>query len=72
MFADRLVQLANRYPNVEYWEVWNEMNLPAMWMPGYNASLYNTLFQACVSAFANAGINNKLAVGYYYHFYITL
>eukprot|EP01132_Coremiostelium_polycephalum_P006257 gene6257-7793_t len=64
VFANRLLMLAQRYSFVDYWEIWNEMNLnPAMWAPSYNPQVYDQLFRACATVFQQNGLSSKLAVG---------
>ncbi|MUF07634.1 beta-xylosidase [Pseudomonas sp. CCM 7893] len=46
VFALRLAMLAQRYPNIDAWQVWNEQNLPNNWRPAVNAREYGQLLLA--------------------------
>lgn len=49
-YALRLAQLAQRYPQVRHWQVWNEPNLPPFWRPQADAGAYARLLQASAQA----------------------
>ncbi|MEY4767181.1 MAG: hypothetical protein RI907_3854, partial [Pseudomonadota bacterium] len=49
-YAQRLVQLAGRYPHVTAWQVWNEPNLPAFWAPRPDAGAYARLLEVAGQA----------------------
>lgn len=48
VFARRMGALAQRYPSVNAWQVWNEPNLPGFWRPFENAGEYGRLLQSSV------------------------
>lgn len=50
VYADRLVKLAKRYPQVQAWQVWNEPNLPAFWQSKEDAAGYGRLLESSVKA----------------------
>lgn len=50
VFARRMAMLAQRYPTVDAWQVWNEPNLPSFWAPRTDARGYGRLLQASVAA----------------------
>ncbi|KAK5584233.1 hypothetical protein RB653_005841 [Dictyostelium firmibasis] len=63
-FAETMIILSNRYPFVNFWEVWNEQNLvPGFFSPVYSYQLYNDIFQATKTLFSKAGKLSQLAVG---------
>lgn len=50
VFAQRMAMLAERYPTVDAWQVWNEPNLPAFWRPHEDAEGYARLLYPSVQA----------------------
>lgn len=55
LYAKALVTLAQRYPKVPAWQVWNEPNLPAFWRPREDPAAYGQLLLTSVQAMqANA------------------
>lgn len=50
VFAQRMAMLAQRYPSVDAWQVWNEPNLPAFWRPSEDAEGYARLLHPTVMA----------------------
>jgi beta-xylosidase len=42
-YADFMAMLANRYPEADAWQVWNEPNLPAFWQPQASPKDYGAL-----------------------------
>ncbi|KAF1028330.1 MAG: hypothetical protein GAK37_02258 [Pseudomonas sp.] len=50
LFANRMALLAQRYPSVDAWQVWNEPNLLGFWRPAANPAGYATLLQATTAA----------------------
>jgi polysaccharide biosynthesis protein PslG len=65
--AARMVDLAQRYPSIETWQIGNEPNLSAFGMVSF-AGAYAKMARAVVDAFAAAGLAHKLALagmGYY-------
>lgn len=62
-FADRMADLARRYPSVNGWEVWNEPNLPAYWRPNSDAKAYGKLFAASEHALHVANPDAAVLLG---------
>jgi beta-xylosidase len=50
IFAGFMGALAQRYPTVDAWQVWNEPNLASFWMPQPNVAAYAALLQSSVDA----------------------
>jgi beta-xylosidase len=50
VFANRMALLAQRYPSVDAWQVWNEPNLLGFWRPQADPQGYITLLKATASA----------------------
>ncbi|KAF1011718.1 MAG: hypothetical protein GAK32_00667 [Pseudomonas fluorescens] len=50
VFANRMTLLAQRYPSVDAWQVWNEPNLLGFWRPAADPAGYLTLLQASTTA----------------------
>ncbi len=50
VFATRMAMLAQRYPSVNAWQVWNEPNLLGFWRPAADPSGYASLLQASTNA----------------------
>lgn len=46
VYATRMAMLAQRYPDVDAWQVWNEQNLPNNWRPQVDAKGYGELLLA--------------------------
>ncbi|MDB6144345.1 MAG: beta-xylosidase [Pseudomonas sp.] len=46
VYATRMAMLAQRYPNIDAWQVWNEQNLPNNWRPQVDAQGYGQLLLA--------------------------
>jgi beta-xylosidase len=44
--AQRMTQLAQRYPAVRAWQVWNEPNLAGFWQPNIDPAAYARLLEA--------------------------
>lgn len=47
-YAQRLMQLAKRYPQVDVWQVWNEPNIPGFWLPKADPQGYAKLLAPAV------------------------
>lgn len=47
-YAQRLMQLAQRYPQVDVWQVWNEPNIPGFWLPKADPQGYAKLLAPAV------------------------
>lgn len=52
VYADRLAMLAERYPTVKAWQVWNEPNIPSFWQPNEDPAAYSVLLRESVAALA--------------------
>lgn len=46
VYATRMAMLAQRYPNIDAWQVWNEQNLPNNWRPQVDPAAYGQLLLA--------------------------
>lgn len=62
-FAERMAFLAQRYPSVDAWQVWNEPNLPSFWRPKANPEGYARLLQASVRALRQAAPGKTVVMG---------
>ena len=68
VYAQRMVALAQRYPMVDVWQVWNEPNIPAFWQPRIDPEGYARLLQPAVAALRKAVPNKPIAMaGMAYH-----
>jgi beta-xylosidase len=45
LFASSFSYLANRYPQVSAWQVWNEQNIPSFWQPAEDPVHYRNLLE---------------------------
>ncbi len=50
VYAQRLVMLAKRYPQVDVWQVWNEPNILGFWAPEPDPEGYGRMLLASVQA----------------------
>ena len=50
VFANRMALLAQRYPSVDAWQVWNEPNLLGFWRPVADPAGYATLLTSTAAA----------------------
>lgn len=68
VYAQRMVALAQRYPMVDVWQVWNEPNIPAFWQPRIDPEGYARLLQPAVAALRKAVPDKPIAMaGMAYH-----
>lgn len=68
VYAQRMVALAQRYPMVDAWQVWNEPNIPAFWQPRIDPEGYARLLQPAVAALRKAVPTKPIAMaGMAYH-----
>lgn len=68
VYAQRMVALAQRYPVVDVWQVWNEPNIPAFWQPRIDPEGYARLLQPAVAALRKAVPDKPIAMaGMAYH-----
>jgi beta-xylosidase len=63
LYAHALVQLAQRYPQVPAWQVWNEPNLPAFWRPREDPAAYGQLLQVSVAAMQREAPGRDIVLG---------
>lgn len=63
VFARRMGLLAQRYPSVNAWQVWNEPNLPAFWRPAENAAGYGRLLQSSVRVLKQVAPDKPVVMG---------
>ncbi len=62
-YAQALVELARRYPQVAAWQVWNEPNLPAFWRPREDPAAYGQLLLASYHAMQARVPGRKIVLG---------
>jgi polysaccharide biosynthesis protein PslG len=62
LFAQMLTMLADRYPSVDAWQVWNEPNLPSFWRPHEDPEGYARLLLPSVQALRQAVPNKPVAM----------
>ena len=63
LYARALVQLAQRYPEVAAWQVWNEPNLPAFWQPREDPAAYGQLLLTTVEAMRREAPGRRIVLG---------
>lgn len=63
IFAERMAILANRYPTVDAWQIWNEQNTPAFWQPQEDPRAYGKLFEESVTAIRKIDPNKQIVMG---------
>jgi beta-xylosidase len=61
-YAQRLVWLAQRYPQVNVWQVWNEPNILGFWAPKPDPEGYARLLQTSVQALRAALPSKPIAM----------
>lgn len=62
-FADAMGHLAERYPAVNAWQVWNEPNLPAFWQPLASPAGYRDLLAATEQELHRVAPDKTVVVG---------
>ncbi len=62
-FASRMLMLAQRYPSVHYWQIWNEQNLPSFWQPREDPAAYAALVASVAQAFSAGAPGRVLILG---------
>lgn len=63
VYATALTTLADRYPGVAAWQVWNEPNLPAFWRPREDPAAYGRLLQASYRALRAKAPGRQVVLG---------
>ena len=63
VYAQRMAMLAQRYPNINAWQVWNEQNLPNNWRPQVEATGYGQLLLATHQALDKAAPGKTQVMG---------
>lgn len=63
LYAKALVTLAQRYPTVVAWQVWNEPNLPAFWRPREDPAAYGQLLLTSVQAMRRVAPGRRIVLG---------
>lgn len=61
-FAKFMYLLAQRYPQVTAWQVWNEPNLPAYWRPAEDPKAYGELLLSTTQALRQAAPNKDVVM----------
>ena len=67
-YARTLAGLAQRYPSVAAWQVWNEPNLPGFWRPHEDPDGYARLFLASAKALRAAVPDKPVVLGGFAYF----
>ena len=67
-YARTLAGLAQRYPDVAAWQVWNEPNLPGFWRPHEDPDGYARLFVASAKALHAAVQDKPIVLGGFAYF----
>ena len=62
VFAQRMVMLAQRYPQVDVWQIWNEPNIPGFWYPKADPEGYAKLLAPSVVALRAASPQKPIAM----------
>jgi beta-xylosidase len=62
VYAQRMVMLAKRYPQVDVWQVWNEPNILAFWAPKADPEGYGRLLLPTVQALRATVPNKPIAM----------
>ncbi|ROM55483.1 beta-xylosidase [Pseudomonas poae] len=60
VFANRMALLAQRYPSVDAWQVWNEPNLLGFWRPVADPAGYLTLLTTTTNALRTVNPNKPV------------
>ena len=63
LYATALRALAERYPQIPVWQVWNEPNLPGFWYPEPDPAAYGSLLKASVQALRSLPHPPQVALG---------
>ncbi|KAK5582716.1 hypothetical protein RB653_004301 [Dictyostelium firmibasis] len=65
-FAQTLLELANNYTFVKYWQVWDRMNDIPTGATTYDPKTYLDLFNQVLQVFKKEGLQSKLSIGSVY------
>jgi beta-xylosidase len=63
VYATRMAMLAQRYPDIDAWQVWNEQNLPNNWRPQVDPAAYGQLLLATHQALDHAAPGKTQVMG---------
>lgn len=63
LFASSFAYLANRYPQVSAWQVWNEQNIPSFWQPAEDPVQYRNLLETSLQQLSSARPNTTQVIG---------
>jgi len=61
-FASRITTLAQRYPFVTHWQVWNEPNILPFWRPKEDPDAYGRMLQAAARSMREKQLANRKIV----------
>lgn len=61
-YAARITALAQRYPFVKHWQVWNEPNIQPFWRPREDPDAYGRMLQASARSMVDAGLTDRQIV----------
>lgn len=57
VYAQRIALLAQNYPSVTAWQIWNEPNLPSFWRPAEDPDAYAGILSPAVQALRQSAPN---------------
>lgn len=63
VYAQSLATLAQRYPDVAAWQVWNEQNLPSFWAPNEDPAKYVDLLNVSLRALEQVSPDSLKVMG---------
>ena len=63
VFANRMAFLAERYPTIDAWQIWNEQNMPAFWQPKEDPRAYGKLFEESVKEIRKVDPDKQIVMG---------
>lgn len=63
LYGKFMYQLAQRYPVVDAWQVWNEPNIPPYWRPAEDPRGYGQLLQVATQALRMADASKPVVMG---------
>lgn len=62
-YVNYVYEVVRRYPEVRYWQIWNEPNNPIFWQPRPSASAYARMLKASFAAVKRANPNAQVVIG---------